>query len=335
MSKQLRFSGSTLQEAIGKAKATLGEEVQLLSAERISRPGLLRKRVSYTVVGDSPVSELRPVAASAFAGTLQAALAAIPPDAGEGDDFGEVSASLAEIYAAEAAPGTVLERQMPKVLRRNGKIESQGRVRTPRWGAAGEGRSSVWGASTGGRGEAARAVSEIIDSRIDSLVVDITGDSAVIDLRFAGEEVFEVPEAVPLLAVVAQTIDMPLAAFDSIADLCGVSEENRFVLARKRRDIPRQVVAQADAVARAVVSAQERGDLVAVLVDPGQLKLLRSSFLERSMAVSVVLPSDASESELEEEVAACGRVDAIWCRKRSRGIAALGLPELGGSRAGE
>ncbi len=330
MSKQLRFSGNTLQEAIGKARATLGEQAELISAERVSRPGLLRKRVSYTVIGSAPLAELRPVPASSFAGTLQAALAASP--AGEGEDFGEVSASLAGIYAAEATPSNLMERRAPKVLRRNGKIESRGRVSSPRWGTVSEG-PTVWDGVGGGQGEVARTVSGIIDGRVDSLVVDVTGDEPLIDLRHAGEDVFEVPTVVSLLAVVAQTVEMPLAAFDAIADLCGVAEEGRFVLARKRRDIPRQVIAQADAVARAVVLAQEREELVAVLVDPGQLKLLRSSFLAKSMAVSVVLPGDASESELEEEVAACGRVDAVWSRKRTREIAALGLPVLGGLRA--
>jgi hypothetical protein len=303
---QRRFSGATAEEAIAAARAALGPDARIVAAERVTKPGIFGRKRHVVVTAEAVV----PVRPSEFARELSAQLAQEPRE--------EDLDVLREAYrdARVEAPQVVVaaERRRPAVVvGQGGEVRPAGSLRRP-----------VWSLGTDVSGAAVRAM---IDDRAKSLVVDLggPGDDVVVDVSGASAERAEPPEGARLIAVCAPSVAYPLAAFDAVADRVGIGEDQRFVLARRRREIPAGLRSAADRVARAVARG---GTRIGVLVDPDQLALLRGSFLAPMTFVVAAVDGTEAEEALERELAPCGPIDALYCVRSERAAAVLGLGVL-------
>lgn len=317
MSSQQRFSGSSVEEALRRARATLGDGVRLVSAERVTKPGLLGKRVHFTVVVEAPP---RPVSAQGFAAALRSAMREAPTRAPQPDeeDYRAVQAELAEVYRAEA-PATPVH----KVFGRDGRVMERERVERPSFPRT---STAVLDPEVGGNGSPLGRGEPVALSAgaasMDDLVIDIAGDVPV--LRMEETTGFRFVPEHRLVAVVAPGVLFPLDAFRRVAEAAGVPEEQRFVLGRCRGELPSELVAPASMIAR---SLQEVPRTV-VLVDPPQLALLRGSFLDQQMAVVAALETARPSRELAHELEGLGPVDAVYPIGDPRLVEGLGVPVL-------
>lgn len=305
-SNQRRFSGQTAAEAVAAARAALGPDARIVAAERVSKPGLLgRKRHVVVTAEPMPVTSARD-----FAKELSRQLAAQEAEA-PAEDL-EILATAYEQAKSEPPQVVVapIERREAVVVGSGGETRPLGSVERPQWSQLGDAASA--------------AVRAVIDERTTHLTVDLSADGGdvVVDVSAPVAERAIAPEGSRVIAVCAPSVPYPLAAFDAVADRVGVGDADRFVLAQRRREIPLGLRSPADRVARAVASGQRR---VAVLVDPGQLALLRSSFLAPLTWVVVAVSGDESAQDLEVELAACGPIDALHCVRSERAAVELGL----------
>jgi hypothetical protein len=317
MSNQRRFSGSSIEEALRAARVTLGDGVRLVSAERVTKPGLIGKRVHFTVVVEPPPP---PVSAQGFAAALRSAILDAPARTNDADeeDYRAVQAELAETYRSES-----MARPLHKVFRRDGRVLTHERVGRPSFA-----RTSV--STTDARGnqsEAQRADRAPLPPSdraeggpVDGLVIDIAGDQPV--LRIEEPSAFHFLPEHRVVSVVAPGVLFPLEAFRRIAEAAGVPEEHRFVLGQCSEELPSELLAPASLIARSIHDAPR----TVVLVDPRQLSLLRRSFLDAQMAVVAALETLRPTRELASELAAIGRVDALCPIGDARLIEGLGLP---------
>jgi hypothetical protein len=400
MSNQLRFNGKSIEEALAKARAALGEGVRLVAAERVSKPGFVGKRVSFTVVVEPPTT---PISAPGFAAALRNVLvnagprASAPADADE-YDYRSVQDELAKSYgstavgSSDAVPTNVTPPMAtPKVFRRDGKVTKMTNVVAPNW-------STLEGSTSGVESDNATAVgptpdkvvavhrdedesvwvtsgiketdvladestradltgpnltgldlteAELVEAarraitgeaspgaflvdRIDAMVVDLSGDAPVVDLRGRS---FEAETAVlaattRLVAVVVPSASDPIGRFTQICEQLGVVPEHRFVLARRRREIPTAMLSSTNSVARSVMGSADADGRTAVLVDAGQLRLLRGSFLDSLLAVVVAVEGNETVVRLEREMSSCGEIDALWYEGDDLVAAKLGIARL-------
>lgn len=409
MSNQLRFNGKTIEEALAKARAALGEGVRLVAAERVSKPGFVGKRVSFTVVVEPPAT---PVSAPGFAAALRNVLVNAGPrvsTSADESDYRSVQDELAKSYESPSMGSLSAEPSIatpatsaPKVFRRDGKVTKMTNVAAPNWSVLGESTLAVakdevaelvtmvdessevspikevlfdsnpsvaeldqmvvdpaTGYSATGFSDTAhpaganltetelieaarRAITdkssagEFLVDRIDAMVVDLSEDAMVVDLRgrnFAAETA-AIAETNRLIAVVVPSAPDPMGRFTQVCQELDVAPEHRFVLARRRREIPTVMLSSTNSVARSVMeSADERGR-TAVLVDPGQLRLLRGSFLDSLLAVVVAVGDDETVIRLEREISQCGEVDALWYEGDDMIAAKLGIARLRSSVTG-
>lgn len=390
MSNQLRFNGKSIEEALAKARAALGEGVRLVAAERVSKPGFVGKRVSFTVVVEPPTT---PISAPGFAAALRNVLVnAGPRPSGPADadeyDYRSVRDELAKSYgstsagSSDAAPTNVTPPMAtPKVFRRDGKVTKMTNVVAPNWSTLAGATPGVKPDEVTSRGtppgkvaavyrddegtvqitsdtretdvladastssdlseaelvEAARRAirgesssGAFLVDRIDAMVVDLSGDAPVVDLRVRS---FEAETAVlaattRLVAVVVPSASDPIGRFTQICEELGVVPEHRFILARRRREIPAAMLSSTNSVARSVMESADADGLTAVLVDAGQLRLLRGSFLDSLMAVVVAIEGNETVIRLEREMSPCGEIDALWYEGEDLVAAKLGIARL-------
>jgi hypothetical protein len=300
MSNQLRFSGKTVKEAVEKARAAFGPDVKLIGAEKMTKAGLLGKKVSYMVVVE-PAPAVSVVSnGEGFVGQLREAIADV-----EVEDFNEVSKHLAATYAQEAQPLPV---RSPRVFRTSGRSEVAKGIRKPQWAClsssdldAGIARTEESTAPV-----ATEMVDRLITDRLSDLVLDLTGSDAIkVDLGGSAAIGKELPKEKPLIAIVDMCDDPHVARFKALVAVLGLPKRNVFILSKvagaNRDDAAR--------VARAVVQASSAGERVAVLVDAKQLGLLRKSFLADSMA-TLAMVDEASARDLHERTP-IGKVDLI------------------------
>ncbi|WP_276943825.1 hypothetical protein, partial [Ferrimicrobium acidiphilum] len=113
-----------------------------------------------------------------------------------------------------------------------------------------------------------------------------------------------------------------------ICEELGVVPEHRFILARRRREIPAAMLSSTNSVARSVMESADADGLTAVLVDAGQLRLLRGSFLDSLMAVVVAIEGNETVIRLEREMSPCGEIDALWYEGEDLVAAKLGIARL-------
>ncbi|MCI2974657.1 MAG: hypothetical protein MP439_01070 [Ferrimicrobium sp.] len=439
MSNQLRFSGKSIEEALAKARATLGEGVRLVAAERVSKPGFVGKRVSFTVVVEPPTA---PISAPGFAAALRNALVSTGPrstsvlDADE-SDYRSVQDELARTYERtsipEPQPSSVTQAPIvaPKIFRRDGKVTKLTNVASPWWSSASDETAQASppmgsrGIQTMTQGSSAGNVDEIIDltgtdvmsvestddtsnnhapedvarnmisapmstsmspsfspsrdevqlsrssidqdpatglsedelveaaqramtnsrsgagdflvDRIDTLVVDLSKESQIIDVRpreFMAETACLAPTT-HLVAVVVPSAFDPIERFREICETLDISADDRFVLARRRREIPTAMLSSTNLVARSVVQSADAGGCTGVLVDAGQLRLLRGSFLDSMMAVVVAIEGTETVARLEREMSPCGQIDALWYQGDDQIAATLGIARLRSSIDGD
>ena len=390
MSNQLRFNGKSIEEALAKARAALGEGVRLVAAERVSKPGFVGKRVSFTVVVEPPTT---PISAPGFAAALRNVLVnAGPRPSGPVDadeyDYRSVRDELAKSYgstsagSSDAAPTNVTPPMAtPKVFRRDGKVTKMTNVVAPNWSTLAGATPGVKPDEVTSRGtppgkvaavyrddegtvqitsdtretdvladastssdlseaelvEAARRAirgesspGAFLVDRIDAMVVDLSGDAPVVDLRVRS---FEAETAVlaattRLVAVVVPSASDPIGRFTQICEELGVVPEHRFILARRRREIPAAMLSSTNSVARSVMESADADGLTAVLVDAGQLRLLRGSFLDSLMAVVVAIEGNETVIRLEREMSPCVEIDALWYEGEDLVAAKLGIARL-------
>lgn len=304
-SNQRRFSGQTAAEAVAAARAALGPDARIVAAERVSKPGLLgRKRHVVVTAEPRPVTNARDFAKEL---SRQLAIAEEAP----AEDL-EVLAAAYEQAKSEPPQIVVapIERRDAVVVGSGGETRPLGSVGRPQWSQLGDAGSAT--------------VRAVIAERAAHLTVDLRADAddVVVDVTAPMAERSNPPEHARVIAVCAPSVPYPLAAFDAVADRIGVGDADRFVLAQRRREIPIGLRSPADRVARAVASGHRR---VAVLVDPGQLALLRSSFLAPLTWVVVAVSGDESARDLEVELAPCGPIDALHCVRSERAAVELGL----------
>jgi hypothetical protein len=314
MSNQRRFSGGSIEEALRAARVTLGDGVRLVSAERVTKPGLLGKRVHFTVVVEPPPP---PVSAQGFAAALRSAILDAPArtiDADE-EDYRAVQAELGETYRVEH-----VARPTHKVFHRDGRVLARERVGRPSFVRA---RAATTAAAVG-RADPAPTDHAVLAAGdrapSDALVIDIAGNEPV--LRLEEPTAFRFLPEHRVVAVVTPGVMFPLEAFRRIAEAAGVSEDHRFVLGQCRGEVPSELAAPASLIARSIHDAPR----TVVLVDSAQLALLRGSFLDGQMAVVVALETSRPSRELAGELAALGRVDALCPIGDARLIEGLGLP---------
>ncbi len=395
MSNQLRFNGKTIEEALAKARTALGEGVRLVAAERVSKPGFVGKRISFTVVVEPPTA---PISAPGFAAALRNVLVSAGPRSSapvnaDESDYRSVQDELASTYGrssstpeAVANPSVSAPMATPKVFRRDGKVTKLTNIATPNWATLAdpimtdsEAESPPHAvpsptndesvakliagqlitdpdevveaagsetAPTLTESELIQAARRAMDAssgpgaflvdRIDALVVDLAGEAPVVDLRgrrFVAETaLFEA--TTQLVAVVVPSATDPIGHFAEICEELGIMPEHRFVLARRRREVPAQMLSSANAVARSVMDCADSGGLTGVLVDAGQLRLLRGSFLDSMMAVVVAVEGDATVARLEREISQCGKIDALWYHGDDVIAAKLGIARLRSSTTG-
>ncbi len=405
MSNQLRFNGKSIEEALAKARTALGEGVRLVAAERVSKPGFVGKRISFTVVVEPPTA---PISAPGFAAALRNVLVSAgprplgPADADE-SDYRSVQDELARTYgrsstttASSPTPPISAPMSTPKVFRRDGKVTKLTNIAAPSWatladpvmvppneaqpehpvtlttseasdtrlmparlvvdtpGAQGAEQMDLAQMDAGHANvdtpltetelvqaarramEAGSAPGAFLVDRIDALVVDLAGDAPVVDLRghpFMAETA-QFGGVTQLVAVVVPSATDPIGRFTEICEELGIVPAHRFVLARRRREIPAQMLSSANAVARSVMDCTESSGRTGVLVDPGQLRLLRGSFLDSMMAVVVAVEGGATVARLEREMSPCGEIDALWYHGDDMIAAKLGIARLRPSTTG-
>jgi len=301
---QQRFSGPTAQAAIEAARRAWGPDVRIVAAERVAKPGLFgRKR--YVVVTVEPPVKTDP---RDFAAALRAELGREPAADREERSI------LEQVYAEAVydAPQVVVPRRERStvVVSSGGTVRPARSVTAPSWVAA---------EATGA------AVRAMIEDRSHRLVVDLRAEDAsevLLDVEEPACERAKPAADVRLVAVLVPSVTYPLAAFDAVCDRVGVDEEHRFVLARRRPEVPPGLRAPAERVARAVAGGDAR---VAVLVDPEQLALLRTSFLAATTWVVAAVDGLEPAEQLEEELARCGPLDALYCVRSERAARHLGL----------
>ncbi|WP_298405245.1 hypothetical protein [Ferrimicrobium sp.] len=390
MSNQLRFNGKSIEEALAKARATLGEGVRLVAAERVSKPGLVGKRISFTVVVEPPMA---PVSAPGFAAALRSALLTqgpMPKTRNEADvsDYRSVQDDLAQTYGRASTVDS--PPAVPKIFRRDGKVAKLATIASPQWSTASSPSSMDPSAMRVGGGvggstpptlgavavvdrlgeghapaterdveecvgvvgppgaelteeelvaAARRAMSPgaFLRDRIDSLVVDLAGAAPVVDLRglpFVAETASLAPTT-HLVAIVVPTAPDPVERFVEICNELDIAGEHRFVLARRRREIPAAMQSSTNLVARSVMQSSQNGGCTGVLVDAGQLRLLRGSFLDSMMSVVVAVAGTETIARLEREMSPCGQVDALWYPGDDAIATRLGIARLHPSVAGD
>jgi hypothetical protein len=351
MSNQLRFNGKSIEEALAKARAALGDSVRLVAAERVSKPGFVGKRVSFTVVVEPPTT---PISAPGFAAALRNVLVnagaqtSAPADADE-YDYRSVQDELAKSYgstdvgSSDTSPTNVdTPMAIPKVFRRDGKVTETANVAAPNWstlngstptikpakGIDGDETELVEAAWRAVTGELSRG--SFLSERIDAMVVNLSGDAPVVDLRGEGSkiEAASLTETNRLVAVVIPSASDPAERFSQICNELDVMPERRFVLARRRSEIPDTMLSSTDSVARSVMESADKDVRTAVLVDAEQLRLLRGSFLDSLLSVVVAVEGDETVTKLENEVAPCGNVDALWYEGDDLVAASLGIARI-------
>ncbi len=310
-SNQRRFSGATAHEAVAAARAAVGPNLRIVAAERVTKPGLFGRRQHVVVTVEVPPQE-RP---EDFARALSAALAQ-PTD--EATAPSEVEA-LASVYASARleAPSVVVApigTPSTKVVGRGGEVRRSAKI-----------APASWTSSTSSVGATATAM---IDDRAERLVVDLAArpEDVVVDVARGEAERAQPPAASRVIAVVVPRVPYPLAALDTIADRLGIPDTARFVLARRRREVPQGLRSSADQVARALARSTTR---VAVLVDADQLRLLRESFLASMLWVVVAVDGTEQQERLEDDLSALGPIDALYCVTSESAAVRLGLAVVG------
>jgi hypothetical protein len=166
--------------------------------------------------------------------------------------------------------------------------------------------------------------------RIDAMVVDLSGDAPVVDLRVRSfeAETAALAATTRLVAVVVPSASDPIGRFTQICEELGVVPEHRFILARRRREIPAAMLSSTNSVARSVMESADVDGRTAVLVDAGQLRLLRGSFLDSLLAVVVAVEGTETVIRLEREMSPCGEIDALWYEGEDLVAAKLGIARL-------
>ncbi len=400
MSNQLRFNGKTIEEAVAKARTALGEGVRLVAAERVSKPGFVGKRISFTVVVEPPSA---PISAPGFAAALRNVLVSagprpLAPAEADESDYRSVQDELARTYGrsttttgSSPTPPISAPMSTPKVFRRDGKVTKLTNIAAPSWATladpvmvppneaqpehpvilttsdesdrrlmpaqlmvdatdaqyveqvdaehmdAGTTLTETELVQAARRAmEAGSAPGAFLVDRIDALVVDLARDEPVVDLRghpFIAETA-QFGGKTQLVAIVVPSATDPIGRFTEICEELGIVPVHRFVLARRRREVPPQMLSSANAVARSVMDCTESSGRTGVLVDPGQLRLLRGSFLDSMMAVVVAVEGNATVARLEREMSPCGEIDALWYRGDDMIAAKLGIARLRPSTTG-
>jgi hypothetical protein len=230
----------------------------------------------------------------------------------------------------------------PKVFRRDGKVTSSANVVAPNWSTLNDSASVInpdkgtdseetelveaaWRAVTGDLSQGA-----FLSERIDTMVVNLSGEAPVVDL---GEidcetEAVVLTEMTRLVAVVVPSAPDPAERFSQICDELEVTPEHRFILSRCRREISDEMLSSADSVARSVMESADNDVSTAVLVDAAQLSLLRGSLLDSLLSVVVAVEGCETVDRIKREMTPCGEVDALWYEGDNLVAANLGVARL-------